>query len=191
MKPLLVIVEGPDRCGKGSFIEVLRNKIDTPKQLVIHSGKPPSISDNPKLWSYDYNSNLISNIDILSKSNDVIILDRSYLGEYIYGKLYRHIDYTHDDFIEFENTHIKHLLNTIYVVLVNFTDSVNNVFNRDDGKSHITSFDSKFIEHKKFKRLHHLSLIENKYMIDWSITTFSDKNLNFLSSTILNTWRNQ
>ena len=188
MKPLIVIVEGPDRCGKGSFIEVLRDNIVSSKQIVIHSGKPPSDVEDKQEWAMNYNLGLINNINLLSRINDAIILDRSYIGEYVYGLIYRKIKYTDTMFKDFENKAIKYLLNTMHVVLVNFTDSVENVISREDGNSHSGSLHTKQLEHDKFIELHNLSIIKNKYLIDWSVTTFKDKNLQFLTTTILRQW---
>lgn len=188
MKPLLVIVEGPDRCGKGSFIEEFRDNIDTPRQLVIHSGKPPHNTPSKKTWATLYNLSLIKSVHTLSKTNNVIILDRSYLGEYVYGLIYRNAKYTAKSFNDFENATIKQLLNTIHVVLVNFTDTVENVSSREDGSSHIASLHTKRLEHRKFEELHNLSIINHKYIIDWSVDTFNKQKLQDLTNTILNTW---
>lgn len=190
MKPLIVIVEGPDRCGKGSFIDVLRNNISTTKQVVIHSGKPPEAIENKQEWALNYNLGLINNVNLLSRINDAIILDRSYIGEYVYGLIYRKINYSARMFEDFENKAIKYLLNTRHVVLVNFTDTPENMLMRDDGNSHSNSIRYKRYEHLCFKDLHELSIIKNKHLIDWSSETFSKDALQKLTDKILETWRN-
>lgn len=190
MKPLIVIVEGPDRCGKGSFIEVLRDNIASSKQIVIHSGKPPSDVEDKQEWAMNYNLGLINNVNLLSRINDAIILDRSYIGEYVYGLIYRKIKYTDMMFKDFENKAIKYLLNTRHVVLVNFTDSPENVILREDGNSHKGTIITKEDEHCRFKDLHKLSIIKNKHLIDWSTETFNTTALQNLTDKILENWRN-
>lgn len=190
MKPLIVIVEGPDRCGKGSFIEVLRDNIASSKQIVIHSGKPPSDVEDKQEWAMNYNLGLINNVNLLSRINDAIILDRSYIGEYVYGLIYRKIKYTDMMFKDFENKAIKYLLNTRHVVLVNFTDSPENVILREDGNSHKGTIINKEDEHCHFKDLHKLSIIKNKHLIDWSTETFNTTALQNLTDKILENWRN-
>lgn len=190
MKPLIVIVEGPDRCGKGSFIEVLRDNIVSSKQIAIHSGKPPSDVEDKQEWAMNYNLGLINNVNLLSRINDVIILDRSYIGEYVYGLIYRKIKYTDTMFEDFENKAIKYLLNTRHVVLVNFTDSPENVILREDGNSHKGTINTKEHEHRRFKDLHKLSIIKNKHLIDWSTETFNTTALQNLTDKILENWRN-
>ena len=190
MKPLIVIVEGPDRCGKGSFIEVLRDNIASSKQIVIHSGKPPSDVEDKQEWAMNYNLGLINNVNLLSRINDAIILDRSYIGEYVYGLIYRKIKYTDAMFEDFENKAIKYLLNTRHVVLVNLTDSPENVILREDGNSHKGTISTKEHEHRCFRNLHKLSIIKNKHLIDWSTETFNTTSLQNLTDKILENWRN-
>jgi thymidylate kinase len=190
MKPLIVIVEGPDRCGKGSFIEVLRDNIASSKQIAIHSGKPPSDVEDKQEWAMNYNLGLINNVNLLSRINDVIILDRSYIGEYVYGLIYRKIKYTDTMFEDFENKAIKYLLNTRHVVLVNLTDSPENVILREDGNSHKGTIITKEHEHQCFRNLHKLSIIKNKHLIDWSTETFNTTALQNLTDKILENWRN-
>lgn len=190
MKPLIVIVEGPDRCGKGSFIEILRDNILSSKQIVIHSGKPPTKVKDKQEWAMNYNLGLINNVNLLSRINDAIILDRSYIGEYVYGPLYRNAEYTPNTFTDFEDKAIKYLLNTRHVVLVNFTDSVDNIISRDDGKSHTSDAYLKGYEIRMFNSLHSMSIIKNKYLIDWSEEIFNNNALQNLTDKILENWRN-
>ena len=190
MKPLIVIVEGPDRCGKGSFIEVLRDNISSSKHIVIHSGKPPSEVKDKQEWAMNYNLSLINNVNLLSRINDVIILDRSYIGEYVYGLMYRNIKYTGEMFKDFENKAIKYLLNTRHVVLVNFIDDPENVILREDGNSHSDSVYRKHDEICHFTDLHKMSIIKNKHLIDWSGIEFNKDTLQHLTNKILENWRN-
>lgn len=192
LKPQVIIVEGPDRCGKGTFIESIKNTTLNSNVIHIHSSAPPKSLDNNKkvLWSTEYNINLIDNVNILSKTNDIIILDRSYIGEYVYGTLYRNAGYTEDDFIEFEKEYLD--LDNINFSLINFKDNVNDLITREDGKSASSFFHDKVKELKQieidmFDNLHNLSIIKYKKTIDWSDdkNTFSTDFLDKLAKEVL------
>ena len=196
-KPLVLIVEGPDRCGKGTFIEEFCSITTTSNIIRLHSGKPPNITGialgdynichkEQKKWAQKYNQRLLHNVNILSKTNDIIILDRSYIGEYVYGNMYRKADYSNRDFNDFELDNLK--LNDINCVLINFSDSAENLIKRDDGNSHSTDIERKNEELNRFVELHKISIIEEKYMINWSNTEFSKQNLREYSHSILKTW---
>lgn len=195
-KPLVIIVEGPDRCGKGTFIESFRNIATTPNIVHLHSTKPPELfaantlqerasrNRQQKLWSAEYNKGLICNIQCLADAlNDIIILDRSYLGEYIYGNLYRSARYSNRDFNDFELDYLP--LDDYNFVLVTFVDSPENLLHRDDGKSHSNIIEYKNVEVDRFKELHQLSIIKKKYLIDWSREEFSKILLDELVRSIL------
>lgn len=192
LKPQVIIIEGPDRCGKGTFIESIKNTILNSNIIHIHSSAPPKALDNNKkvLWSTEYNINLIDNVNILSKTNDIIILDRSYIGEYVYGTLYRNAEYTEDDFIEFEKEYLD--IDNINFSLINFKDNVNDLIIREDGKSASSFFHDKAKELKQieidmFDNLHKLSIVKYKKTIDWSDdeNTFSTDFLDKLAKEVL------
>ena len=118
----LIIIEGPDRAGKGTLIDALRNQIKSPFVTVIHSGKPPKNTDNPENWSYLYNHNLLSTIKRID-NNDFIILDRSYIGEYVYGPIYRDIKYQLKDFAKIDNWITARLANQYNIMLITVVDN--------------------------------------------------------------------
>lgn len=187
-KTLLLILEGPDRSGKGTFISVCRDIIPTSQLVTLHSAKPPSsitkYISNPgekasviAEWSYEYYINLARSIKALSELNNVIILDRSYLGEFVYGPLYRNAKYTEEDFYNLENEFLNEARianESENVFLINFTDSAEKLIARDDGLSHTSSIDFKNKELESFKHLFEISAIENKIELDWSSTNFSE-----------------
>lgn len=194
-KSLVVIVEGPDRCGKSSFIEAFRDLSITPNIITLHSTKPPFMfnttgisshvrkSAMQKDWSSKYNKMLLDSIHLLSKTVDIIILDRSYLGEYIYGNLYRAARYSNDDFTQFELDNLNTSL--CEYVLVTFVDSPEALIEREDGKSHSDALAFKRVEVQRFKELHETSIIPNKHLIDWTSEKFTGILLNELVGKIL------
>ena len=189
-QPLVIILEGADRTGKGTFVETLRRIAKTPKLVHLHSTKPPILnvspytavnSQNYKDWSNKHYSNVVNNINTLIKTNDIIILDRSYLGEYVYGPLYRFTNYTKTEMRNFE------LDNPLprNTVLVYLTDSAENLIARDDGKSHTDDLNNKVKELKLFKTVIDNSIISNKLIIDWSTEDFTPEVLESYINYIL------
>jgi len=83
----LIIIEGTDNTGKDTLISKLLEKY--PTSTLIHCGKPCSskFSDNEqdKLFN-TYASNIVLNT---YKNTHVIIMNRSHIGEYVYGVMYR------------------------------------------------------------------------------------------------------
>ena len=175
---MIYVVEGLDRCGKSSFIDVLRSNIKNPNILVIHSGKPPK-GVNTSIWSTDYYDSLIKqslSLSILENYN--IILDRSWIGETVYGPIYRNdniglnrLEHEMHDYTE----HFK---------LITFIDSAENALSREDGNSLSESISNKIKEINSFKEAHNLSRITNKMLIDWSKETFNKDFLIDLSNKV-------
>ena len=104
----LIIVEGMDNTGKSTLIEEYKNVINglnpNIKIEVIHMEKPPKelmgmdIEGEPinyyKLNEFQHNTymelpNKLREIRNRKNSPDILILDRAWLSEYVYGHLYR------------------------------------------------------------------------------------------------------
>lgn len=185
------IIEGPDRCGKGTIIESLIRYTNAQNYLILHSGKPNTknlsiqqIKDN----QYYYNNNQVNLIKENYQNYDLIILDRSYIGEYVYGNLYRGMNYTSKDLQNFEeNSNIDLLQNnrTCKLNLILVSDSVENRLAREDGLSLSHSFSPHFLlkEEVLFKEYFNASTIENKFYLDWTKEDFSQLN-NIMNSVI-------
>lgn len=83
----LIIVEGTDNIGKDTVINQLCNLFET--VTLIHCSSPTtkvfkSLEQDNKFICYANNI-----IDGLYDNTDVIIMNRSHIGEYVYGQLYR------------------------------------------------------------------------------------------------------
>ena len=125
----IIIVEGLDRCGKSTIVEHIRKKIvQTPKVLTIHSSSPPKGIENQLEWAQRYYNFLLWNSSLLSP-NGVIIHDRSYLGEYVYGSLYRGLN------CEWVFTELEPRILLQDVKLILCTDTIDNRLSREDGLS--------------------------------------------------------
>lgn len=170
---MIYIIEGLDRCGKTSFIDVLRNQIKSPYIFTIHSTKPPS-NVNYEEWSKKYYTNLISRIVNLSLQGNIIILDRSWIGEAVYGPIYRNTNIPLSYFDSFIKDHV-HLFK-----LFLFIDSPENLISREDGNSLSTqNIDKIKNEVELFKRAFDKSIIfdHNKHLINWENIEFSKEKL--------------
>ena len=83
----LIIIEGTDNIGKDTLINQLIEDFET--VTLIHCGSPKgkcftSYEQDTKFINYAYNIK-----DGLYDNTDVIIMNRSHIGEYVYGQLYR------------------------------------------------------------------------------------------------------
>ena len=89
----IIIIEGPDNTGKNTLIN---NIIDTNNIVkLIHCGTPKSKED-PYKEQRDLFKKL-SNIAISeyrANETDVVVFNRFYQGEYVYGQMYRNISPT-------------------------------------------------------------------------------------------------
>lgn len=86
----LIIIEGTDNVGKDTLISRIMENYDV--MTVIHCGKPKS-KDHPN-ESQDslFNFYIKSITNKKYDNSDVIIMNRSHIGEAVYGVLYRNRD---------------------------------------------------------------------------------------------------
>jgi hypothetical protein len=184
------IIEGPDRCGKGTIIENLIRCTNAQNYLILHSGKPNTKNlsiQQVKENQYYYNHNQIKLIKENYQNYDLIIFDRSYIGEYVYGNLYRSMNYTIEDMQEFEKSSYINWLNktnncSLQLILV--SDSPENRLSREDGNS-LSGFKLGVMKSEEllFKEYFNASTIENKFYLDWTKQDFSQLN-NIMNSVI-------
>lgn len=88
---MIVFVEGLDRVGKDSLIKALKNKIIDAKQgSFVHTLHYSSVKHpNVEQYSFDQYNDMFTIVKVLDKHDRHIILNRSHIGEYVYGALYR------------------------------------------------------------------------------------------------------
>lgn len=126
---MILVVEGLDNTGKTTLIKDIRSKVLTsPKTISIHCSSPPKSSGDS--WSMRHYTNILSTAyDLHIKGWDVI-LDRSHIGECVYGPLYRNVkdcSYIFDleeEFLKDQNS-----------LLILLTDDTDSLISRDDGFS--------------------------------------------------------
>lgn len=85
----VVIIEGPDNVGKTTVIDQLIHRFDN--VYYMHFQKPTATdSIYAALEQKKVFINAVNKIESLSQiKTDIVILDRSWLGEYVYGCKYR------------------------------------------------------------------------------------------------------
>ena len=130
----LIIIEGTDNTGKDTLISKLLEKY--PTATVIHCGKPItkkySTKEQDELFRV-YAQNIVEG---KYDNTHVIIMNRSHIGEYVYGVLYRNR----------ENKEVENMINNInnilyyrkdleikYIQLLSNSEEL--LKNNEDGKS--------------------------------------------------------
>lgn len=161
----LIIVEGTDNSGKDTLINNLLNYFKDENVELKHFDRPRS--RNNKDAALEQNDSFTSFAHYLKDVNDdrIVICNRAWYGEYIYGVLYR--ERTPKDVIDMidgiESFLIENEINTTYIQL--FADPYFLTKN-DDGQS-LSEGKTEIIETEAqmFTDIFNRSKIENKKMI--------------------------
>ena len=161
----LIIIEGTDNTGKDTLISKILEKYSI--ATIIHCGKPYSkkYSSIEQDNLFNIYCHVILNDEF--KSSNIIIMNRSHIGEYVYGTLYRN-RYKDDviDMINNINNKLNHKkdLSIYYIQLL--CDSINLLKNNEDGKSLSNGKADKIMkESELFKEIFDVVNIENKKLI--------------------------
>ena len=193
----IIIVEGTDRTGKDTLINELKNLGS--RVLINHCGKPTGDThyeqavNQEKLFN-GYLNDLFN--DRYFGICDLVIFNRAWYGEYVYGTLYR--ERTKEEvkrmisFIEYDLNRFNDIINVMtvldgvyYIQLVN--DSVKLALSNDDGNSISNDKDNILKEIELFKEVYELSNINKKLIKVNDGDEFRDKNdilnevLNFIN----------
>jgi thymidylate kinase len=154
------IFDGPDRCGKTTQIQNLKNYLEDQGHLVhlfkYSKIRGPDIESRSKL----YYTEIFDLINYVTNQNMNLIIDRSFASEVVYSPLYR--DYSGDYIYELEEKY-KHLMNKITSFIC--IDAPENLIERDDGWSHSIDLDKKKDEIARFIKYHENSKIKFKHLI--------------------------
>ena len=170
----LIIVESGDRLGKGSLIKGLCEYYDYKNITLRHCDKPPKNLSSKETLSFQFECfkqefDLITYIgqlnDKLCYHDNIIIYDRFYLGEYVYGYLFRNNDSKEikDKINILERYYLDP--NKIKVYLITLTADPEFFLSREDGQSFSKNLEQKTKELELFKEVHELSLIKNKLLV--------------------------
>lgn len=163
MNKKLIIIEGTDNVGKDTVINQLLNKYKDAK--VYHCEKPKS-KDAKEATKEQYNSFLsLAKENSISKDT-IIIHNRSWYGEYVYGVKYRNNDENEvkKSILEFENILLNNIDDVCLIMLL--SDNSDFLVKNDDGLS-ISKAKKELIEDetKRFEEIFKFSTIPNKRII--------------------------
>ena len=173
-KTKLIIVESGDRLGKSSLIKGLCENYDYKNITLRHCDKPPKNLSSKEVLDFQFKCfkqefELITYVsqlnDKFSYHDNIIIYDRFYLGEYVYGQLFRNVDPKEiKDKIEFFE---KYYLSSPWLdtYLITLTATAEFFFQKEDGQSFSQTLEDKAKELKLFIEAHQFSQIKNKLLV--------------------------
>ena len=144
----LIIIEGMDNTGKDTLISGITNKFNDKYNYICEHFTGPSSKEKNKAFIEQINQFLEFLYKLtLYNDNSLIFWNRSHIGEYVYGQIYRNID---------KNLVIKMInlidelllslnINIVYVQLICNSNEL--MIKNEDGKSLSTSIEKdKYIE---------------------------------------------
>lgn len=157
----LIIIEGLDNVGKDTLINSLIEKY--PNSKMVHWGFPQGNTNEEKTayqeMSFGY---YMREFRFLKSQNklDLLIWNRSHIGECVYGPLYRESD--PQWIYELEK---EFLVDTKDVYLVYLHGDIDFLLKNDDGESFTTDINKKLHERNLFNEAINKSQIINKLNI--------------------------
>jgi thymidylate kinase len=130
----LIIIEGTDNTGKDTLISKLLEKY--PTATIIHCGKPITKKYSSKEQDELFKIYAINIVEGKYDNTHIIIMNRSHIGEYVYGVLYRNRDSKEVNKMINEINDILYYrkdLEIRYIQLISKSESL--LKNNEDGKS--------------------------------------------------------
>jgi thymidylate kinase len=169
----LLIIEGPDRCGKNTLIKNLTSQAEN--FVVRHFGSAKGKDDNEKrnfqfqFFKKEFElASLRPRFEMPDKErypNDIWIWNRAHLGEFVYGKMYRNTQ-PESWVMKMEEMYGLDIDPSVYLLLL--TADPEFLCKRDDGLSFSAEIDKKSQELASFKDAFDKSKILNKKIINVS-----------------------
>ena len=186
----LIILEGGDRLGKSTIIEKLCKAVNYDNVCVRHFGKPPKGLTPEEFTKFQFNAfhrelNLFNLVNSRSQEYsyypEVMIWNRSHLGEYVYSQMFRggKPEVLKNMLLDFERGFISH-----DVYLITLTADPYFFLLREDGNSFSQNLEDKTKELQLFKEAHDFSIIANKIVIkvDQEINDYEIKGIKLFRS---------
>lgn len=138
---LLIIIEGPDNTGKSTLTNELVKyyTLNNKKVLSFHFRAPKGATNEEcahKIYEFDIQT--AKNLKKLQSDGhtDVVILDRSWYSEYVYGQIYRNRtadDILANDIRDSEDIIINNIDETVFVLTT--ASKPEHLIKHEDGKS--------------------------------------------------------
>jgi len=162
-RPIYIILEAPDRCGKDTQQElIIKNMPDRVFHKMHYSALPFKDREKHITHSSQLYDQLLRSMLAFSEQGISAIFNRSYLSETIYAPLYR--GYSGDYVFDIEKRYTTQLADQLYLITMVNDPAI--LMSRDDGKSQHGSLEDIQAEVDGFVRAHHKSSIKNKLLID-------------------------
>ncbi len=171
-----IIIEGGDNLGKNTLIKNLSDYYNFDNVIIRHFGKPPKLfveSMSPLEFQIqcfykeaqiaDYIRQLEN--DEYNYYENILIWNRSHLGEYVYSQMFRGEDPEKIE-IYLNNYESANLINNpdeIFLILLTADPSF--FLSKEDGKSFSKNIEEKTKELKLFNEVFEKSLIDNKLIL--------------------------
>lgn len=160
----IIIIEGPDNCGKDSLISKLSEYYNS-EVKVIHAIAPGKVN----LFDFYYNGFVHDTLEEYYSGNvKALIHNRSMYGEYVYGPRYRGKNKSDVArmLYKLEAGQLKTFLrdDELYFIVLNSSDA-KLLANNDDGKSISNKEEDILAEIESFNEIYTLSEIHNKKQI--------------------------
>ena len=169
----LLIIEGPDRCGKNTLIKGLTSQAEN--YVVRHFGSAKGETDFEKrnfqfqFFKKEFElASMRHRFEMPDKDrypNDIWIMNRAHLGEFVYGKLYRETN-PEEWVMQMENLFGMDIDPSVYLLLL--TADPDFLCRNDDGQSFTNDVRKKRNEIYLFENAFKESSIINKMHINVS-----------------------
>jgi len=145
---VLLVFEGVDNLGKSTIINKLAEKYKNDRDIVfMHAtgpvckdGEDPNLVQDQTFNQMYAKCNYISNLETIypRTRKNIVFMDRSECGEYVYGQIYRQ---RNSDDIILSNKYLR-INPAIIKVIIHLEASPNFVVSHDDNKSFTSNYDS-------------------------------------------------
>lgn len=158
----LLIIEGTDRTGKDTLIQSLMAKY--PNSEMVHWGYPIGDTNDEKTEYQKMSFGYLMRWYKFKKTMgnlDLLIWNRSHIGEYVYGTIYRD-SYPQLWIPSMEETYLS---NDEDIILVLLEADPEFIVKNDDGESYSNKLEDKKVEISKFQQAFNNSIIINKLKI--------------------------
>lgn len=171
----LIILEGGDRLGKSTLIEGICGYYNYDNISIRHFGKPPKNLSPKEVLDFQFNSfdNEIRLIESFKSVffnqpkyyEDIVIWNRSHLGEYVYSQMFRggNAKDLESKLLTWEEFMLLPL--NIEIYLITLTSDPDFFLDKEDGNSFSQTLEEKTKELELFKEIHSLSFIKNKLLL--------------------------
>lgn len=147
---VVLTFEGPDNLGKSTIInKIVSNFKDTKDICMMHSTGPHTINgEDPFIYQTNVFRERVLKMLVINSTElqcrncpkNLIVMDRSWYGEYVYGQIYRNGN--KKKIIEMINSYDNSLLPIKNKCVINLTASPEFILSHDDGLSLTSTYET-------------------------------------------------